>query len=93
MPMRDQEPSSLERLEQAREVVWDALQQLEEAQRVLFKAGDRYVAQVWGDGVRAVIELTERLTDMSGNLSAVHIELGRLVRKDQSRDTQPPEEV
>jgi hypothetical protein len=89
--MPDPLSTSEERLEHARELVWDALQALEEAQRVLFQAGDCYVEQVWGKGVRSVLELTERLTEMSGDLSAAHIEIGRLVRRDRNRDRKPPE--
>jgi hypothetical protein len=77
--MSAQEPN--EPLEQARDGVWEALQMLEQAQRELFRAGDTYVARVWGDGVRSIIEATERLTDVSGDLMAVHIELGRLARR------------
>jgi hypothetical protein len=83
--MSDQEPNSVEHLEQARDVIWDALQLLEHAQRVLFLAGDRYVEDVWGDGVRRVIEITERMADINGDISAVHIDIGRLSRTDQAR--------
>ena len=88
--MSDPIPPSQEHLEQARELVWEAVQGLEEAQRVLFRAGDRYVLEVWGDGVRAVLEVAERITDLSGDLTAVHIEIGRMVRRDRARDPQPP---
>lgn len=74
-------PEATERLEEAREIVWEAVQRLEEAQRVLFKVGDCYVADVWGDGVREVIRLTERLTDLTGDLTAVNLEIGHLVRR------------
>lgn len=83
--MSDPGPSALEHLEHARELVWDALQQFEEAQRALFKAGDVYVAEVWGDGVRAVLEVTERMADLSGELSATEIEIRRLTRRDRAR--------
>jgi hypothetical protein len=83
--MSDPNSAATEHLEQAREVLWEAVQMLEYAQRVLFKAGDCYVGQVWGDGVRNVLEVTERITDLSGDLTAVHIELGRLVKKDRGR--------
>jgi hypothetical protein len=82
--MADQ-PEAREHLEQARDLVWDAVQRLEEAQRVLFHAGDCYVGQVWGDGVRQVIEITERMADLSGDVTAIHIEIGRLQRKDRQR--------
>lgn len=75
-----------ESLEQAREIVWDAVQMLEEAQRVLFRAGDRYVAEVWGDGVRAVLDRTEDLAEIVGDLTAAHIELGKLAKRDRARD-------
>jgi hypothetical protein len=88
--MPDPQSTSEERLEQARELVWDALQALEQAQRVLFQAGDCYVEQVWGNGVRSVLELTERLTELSGDLSAAHIEIGRMVRRDRGRGRKPP---
>jgi hypothetical protein len=88
--MPDRDLTSEEYLEHARDLVWDSLQLLEEAQRVLFRAGDCYVGQVWGGGVRAVLDLTERLTDLTGDLSAAHIEIGRLARKDKGRDPQPP---
>lgn len=88
--MSESTPTSQEHLEQARELVWEAVQGLEEAQRVLFRAGDRYVLEVWGDGVRAVLEVAERMADLSGDLTAVHIEIGRMVRRDRARDPQPP---
>jgi hypothetical protein len=85
--MADPPPhTALEHLEHARELVWEAVQRFEEAQRVLFKAGDRYVAEVWGDGVRAVLEVTERMADLSGDLTTVHIEIGHLQRRDRERD-------
>jgi hypothetical protein len=87
--MHDQN-SSEHHLENARDLVWEAMQMLERAQRVLFRAGDCYVGQVWGDGVRSVLELTERLTEMTGELSAAHIELGRLSRRDRDRGPQTP---
>jgi hypothetical protein len=87
--MSHSESPSAEHLEHAKDVVWDAVQMLEQAQRVLFQAGDGYVAQVWGDGVRSVLELAERLTDLTGDLTAVHIEIGRLARKDKNRDPRP----
>jgi len=80
--MSDPKRDSVQHLEEAREVIWDALQMLEHAQRVLFRAGDCYVARVWGDGVRRVIEVTERMADLNGDLTAIHIELGRLSRTD-----------
>jgi hypothetical protein len=83
MPQPD--ASGHEHLEHAREMLWDAIQVLEDAQRVMFKAGDRYVAEVWGDGVRAVLDLTERITDLSGDLTKVHIEMGWLTKKDRGR--------
>ncbi|HEX9938780.1 MAG TPA: hypothetical protein VGB15_16695 [Longimicrobium sp.] len=83
--MPQQEPSAQEQLEHARDMLWDAIQTLEDAQRVMFKAGDRYVAEVWGDGVRTVLDLTERITDLSGDLTKVHIEIGRLTKKDRLR--------
>lgn len=84
--MSDQEPTSVDRLEEAREVIWDAVHLLEHAQRVLFRAGDHYVADVWGDGVRRVIEITERMSDLTGDLTAVHIDIGRLSRTDRGRE-------
>lgn len=82
------ERTSLEHLEQARELVWEAMQAMEEAQRVMFKAGDCYVTQVWGDGVRTVIEMTDRMADIAGDLSTSHIEIGRLSRTDGARGLQ-----
>lgn len=87
--MPEPDSTSTEHLERAQEMVWDALQMLEDAQRVLFKAGDHYVFQVWGDGVRAVIEITERITELSGDLTAAHIEIGRLARRDRGREPPP----
>lgn len=84
--MAEQHPTAREYLEEAREMIWDAVQRLEEAQRVLFRAGDHYVREVWGDGVRTVIEITERMADLSGDVTSVHIEIGRLVKKDAARD-------
>lgn len=83
--MADPQPTAQDHLENAREMLWDAIQTLEEAQRVMFKAGDRYVADVWGDGVRAVLDLTEKITDLSGDLTKVHIEMGRLTKRDRGR--------
>jgi hypothetical protein len=83
--MPDRDPKSLAHLEHAREMIWDALQMLEEAQRVIFKAGDCYVGEVWGDGVRAVIHVTERITDVSGDLTAAQSEVGRLIARDRTR--------
>ncbi|HET7234561.1 MAG TPA: hypothetical protein VFJ16_31405 [Longimicrobium sp.] len=83
--MPEQEPSAYDHLEHSRDMLWEALQILESAQRVMFKAGDRYVAEVWGDGVRTVLDLTERITDLSGDLTKVHIEIGRLTKKDRLR--------
>ncbi|MDQ3388561.1 MAG: hypothetical protein M3483_03565 [Gemmatimonadota bacterium] len=80
--MSESEPTSVDHLENAREVIWDAVQMLEHAQRVLFRAGDCYVGRVWGDGVRSMIELTERITEISGDLTSVHIDLGKLVKRD-----------
>ncbi|HEX5726560.1 MAG TPA: hypothetical protein VFX98_13885 [Longimicrobiaceae bacterium] len=83
--MAESESTALEHLEHAARLVWDAVQLFEEAQRVLFKAGDRYVAEVWGDGVRSVLEVTERMADLSGDLTAAHIDIGRLARRDRAR--------
>ena len=88
--MPDRERTSVDHLEHARELVWEALQSMEEAQRIMFRAGDCYVGQVWGDGVRTVIEMTERMADIAGDLSTSHIEIGRLVKTDTARDPQPP---
>jgi hypothetical protein len=85
--MSDSQTPSTEHLENAKDLVWDAVQMLERAQRVLFQAGDGYVSQVWGDGVRSVLELTERLTELTGDMTAIHIEIGRLVRRDKGRDS------
>lgn len=85
--MADSEPTSIQHLEAARELVWEAVQKLEEAQRVLFRAGDTYVTEVWGDGVRAVIEVTERMADLCGDLSSVEMEINRVGRRDKARGT------
>jgi hypothetical protein len=87
--MAEPQPTAHEHLERAREMLWDAIQALEETQRVMFKAGDRYVAEVWGDGVRAVLELTEKMADLAGDLTKVHIEMGRLTKRDRGRPTDP----
>jgi cytochrome c556 len=84
--MADPSTDPHEHLERARDLVWDALQQLEEAQRVLFKAGDCYVAQVNGEGVRHVIEVTETMADISGDLTQCHIEMGKIGKRDRGRD-------
>jgi len=78
-------PDADEHLERARELVWEAIQQLEEAQRVLFKAGDCYVSQVDGDGVRNVIDVTEMMADLSGSLTQCHIEIGKIGKRDRGR--------
>lgn len=75
-----------EYLERARDLVWDAIRRLEEAQRVLFHAGDCYVAQVHGDGVRHVIEVTETMADLSGDLTQCHIEIGKIGKRSRGRD-------
>jgi hypothetical protein len=85
--MADQHPDAQEHLERAAEMVWDAIQRLEEAQRVLFKAGDCYVGQVYGDGVRAVIEVTEDMADAVGDLTQCHIEIGKIGKRDKGRGT------
>ena len=85
--MADQEHDAQEYLERAADMVWDAIQRLEEAQRVLFKAGDCYVAQVYGDGVRNVIEVTETMADLSGDLTQCHIEIGKIGKRDKGRGT------
>lgn len=81
--MADPKTDPTEHLERARELVWEAIQRLEEAQRVLFRAGDCYVAQVNGDGVRNVIEVTEAMADMSGDLTQCHIEIGKIGRRER----------
>lgn len=83
--MADRDPRPEAHLEQARETIHDAVQLLEEAQRVLFRAGDGYVAEVWGCGVRTVLEITERLSDVCGDLSRVDIDVGRLAREGTAR--------
>jgi hypothetical protein len=83
--MSQEQPTSLDHLEEARGVVWDALQLLEQAQRVLFRAGDRYVVEVWGDGVRSLIEVAERITTISGDLTRIPIEIDRLASRDRDR--------
>jgi hypothetical protein len=85
--MADHDPDAQTHLERAAEMVWDAIQRLEEAQRVLFKAGDVYVSQVYGDGVRAVIEVTEDMAEAVGDLTQAHIEIGRIGRRDKGRGT------
>lgn len=89
-PMSEPQPTSRDHLETARELVWDAVQTLEEAQRVLFRAGDCYVKEVWGDGVRSVIEMTERITALSGDLGMVPMEIDRLSRRDRDRPLPSP---
>jgi hypothetical protein len=84
--MTHPDSSSLPTLEQARELVWAGLEQIEEAQRVLFRAGDCYVREVWGDGVRAIIDTAERLTAVCGDLTAASSEIDRLARRDRERD-------
>jgi hypothetical protein len=76
-------------LEHARDVVWEALRLLEEAQRIVFRAGDCYVGEVWGPGVRSVIDVTESMAEVSGDISALHIELGRMVQRDRERPNGP----
>jgi hypothetical protein len=83
--MPDPEETAAQHLERARDAVWDALRLLEDAQRILFRAGDRYVVDVWGSGVRAVLDVTESMAEVSGDLSALHIELGKMVQRDRDR--------
>ncbi|HEU0053795.1 MAG TPA: hypothetical protein VFQ39_11475 [Longimicrobium sp.] len=86
--MADSTSNARDHIEAARELVWEAFQKIEEAQRVLFRAGDSYVAEQWGDGVRSLLEVTERMADLSGDVSAVHIDIGKLARRDKGRDGQ-----
>ena len=79
-------PPALDHLEEARRIVWDAIQLLEDAQRVLFRAGDRYVVEVWGDGVRTVIDVTEKITGIAGDLTRIPIEIDRLAARDRDRE-------
>lgn len=88
--MTDPDPESISHLEEARALVWEAIQTLEEAQRVLFRAGDCYVTRVWGDGVRTVIEMTERITGLVGDLTSVPLDIDRLAHRDRAR---PPEQL
>ena len=83
--MSNPQVPSLQNLEEARELVWSGLQQIEDAQRVLFRAGDCYVGEVWGDGVRAIIDAAERLTSVCGELSAASSDIDRLARRDRER--------
>jgi cytochrome c556 len=83
--MADHDPDAHAHLERAADMVWEAIQRLEEAQRILFKAGDCYVAQVYGDGVRAVIEVTEEMAEAVGDLTQCHIEIGRIGKRDKGR--------
>ncbi len=83
--MPDRDPASIEHLEQARDVLWEAMRMIEDSQRIQYRAGDCYVGEVWGDGVRAVLEISERITDLCGDLSAAHIEIGRMVKRDRAR--------
>jgi hypothetical protein len=69
-------------LERARELIADSIDRMEEAQRVLFHAGDAYVARVQGSGVRSVLDLTERMAEVAGELSHLHIEVGKLARRE-----------
>lgn len=87
--MPEPTPDSTDHLEEAGVLVWEAMQTLERAQRTLFRAGDCYVGQVWGDGVRTVIEIGERITELSGDLTSVHIEIARLAKKDRGRNPPP----
>jgi hypothetical protein len=84
--MADPNTDPAEHLERARELVWDAIERLEEAQRVLFKVGDCYVAQVYGDGVRNVIEVTENMADLAGDLTQCHIEIGKIGKRPRGHD-------
>ena len=81
--MADQNTDAHEHLERAREMVWEAIQKLEDAQRVLFRAGDCYVSQVYGDGVRHVIEVTENMADLAGDLTKCHIEIGKIGKRER----------
>ncbi len=83
--MADQNHAAHEHLERARDLVWEAIERLEEAQRVLFRAGDCYVAEVNGDGVRNVIEVTETMADLSGDLTKCHIEIGKIGKRERGR--------
>ena len=83
--MPEPQPDAAEHLEVAREMVWEALQLLEAAQRIVFRAGDRYVEAVWGAGVRSVIDVTESMAEASGDLSAIHIELGKMAQRHPPR--------
>ncbi|CAN5787718.1 hypothetical protein BH23GEM3_BH23GEM3_21260 [soil metagenome] len=84
--MADPDSTSLDHLEHSKELIWEALQKLEDSQRALFRAGDCYVAHVWGDGVRAMLDIADRLTELSGDLTAVHIQIARFARRDRDRE-------
>jgi hypothetical protein len=83
--MADPNADAAEHIERARELLWEGIERMEAAQRALFKAGDCYVSQVHGDGVRRILEITERITDLTGDVTSTHIELGRMVRADRRR--------
>lgn len=81
--MPEPERTAAEHLEHARDVVWNALRLMEDAQRIVFRAGDRYVGAVWGPGVRSVIDVTESMAEVAGDLSALHIEMGKMLQRDR----------
>jgi hypothetical protein len=83
--MADPKHDATEHMEHARDLLWEGIERMEEAQRALFKAGDCYVAHVRGDGVRTILEITERITELTGDVTSIHIELGRMVRADRRR--------
>lgn len=83
--MPDPQRTAKDHLQEARELIWEAVDRLEEAQRVLFRAGDRYVEQVWGDGVRRVLEITERMADISGECTSVDLDIGKVAKEDDAR--------
>ena len=87
--MHHSESTADQHLEEAREAVWQALQLLEHAQRIVFRAGDCFVAEVCGTGVRSVIDVTETMAEVSGDLSAIHIELGKMVQREIRRRSDP----
>lgn len=83
--MADQNHDAHEHLERARELVGEAIARLEEAQRELFRAGDCYVGQVYGEGVRNVIGITETMADLSGDLTQCQMEIDKIGKRDKSR--------
>ena len=83
LAMADPNTDPTEHLERARDLVWKPSSGLKRRSACSFAPADCHVAQVNGDGVRNVIEVTETMADMSGDLTQCHIEIGKIGKRER----------